>query len=58
MLDRMTEADDDRRMVITLRDQLATRRTRWREMGYRLNALGLMLAAICGFGAARVLSLL
>jgi GNAT superfamily N-acetyltransferase len=58
MLDRMTEADDDRRMVATLRDQLATRRTRWREMGYRLNAFGLMLAAMCGFGAARVLSLL
>ncbi|GGE97546.1 hypothetical protein [Sphingomonas prati] len=58
MFDRMLEADDDRRMVVALRDQLADRRDRWRTIGYRLNTFGLGLAALAGFGAARALALL
>lgn len=58
MIDRMLEADDDRRMVAVLRDQLTNRRDRWRTVGYRLNLLGYGIAALAGFGAARALALL
>lgn len=33
MIDRMLEADDDRRMVAVQRDQLNDRRDRWRTIG-------------------------
>lgn len=58
MIDRMLEADDDRRMVAVLRDQLNEQRDRWRTIGYRLNLLGYGIAAFAGFGAARALFLL
>lgn len=58
MIDRMLEADDDRRMIAVLRDQLNERRDRWRMIGYRLNLLGYGIAALAGFGAARALFLL
>jgi hypothetical protein len=58
MIDRMLEADDDRRMIAVLRDQLNERRDRWRTIGYRLNLLGYGIAALAGFGAARALFLL
>jgi len=58
MLDRMLEADDDRRMIDGLRIQLADRRDRWRTIGYRLNLFGYAVAALAGVGAARGLALL
>lgn len=33
MIDRLLEADDDRRMVAVQRDQLNERRDRWRTIG-------------------------
>lgn len=33
MIDRMLEADDDRRMVAVQRDHLNNRRDRWRTIG-------------------------
>jgi hypothetical protein len=58
MLDRMTEADDDRRLLGVLRDQLADRRHRWGTIGYRINGFALAFAGLAGFGVARLLALL
>lgn len=58
MLDRMTQADDDRRLLAVLQNQLADRRHRWRTIGYRINGFALAFAAMAGFGAARALTLL
>lgn len=58
IFDRMMKADDDRRAVVGLGEVLRDRRERWRTIGYRLNTVGLVLAALAGFGAARALALL
>jgi len=58
MIERTNEAEDDRRMIAGLKEQLADRRERWRTIGYRLNLLGYGIATLAGFGAARALFLL
>lgn len=57
MLDCMMQADNDRRIITVLRNQLADRRYRWRSIGDRLNGFAMAFAALAGFGAARLLAL-
>lgn len=54
ILDRLTEADDDRRRLDTLRASEADKRARWRTVGYRLNTIGWVVAFGLGIGAARL----
>jgi hypothetical protein len=58
IFDRMMKADDDRRAVVGLGEVLRDRRERWRTIGYRLDKVGLVLAALAGFCAARAFALL